>query len=281
MRRLLLVAWLAHACNDPYGTGATTAPSPSPAAPTTPPAEPHAPPPGAAPAALPDPKAGNLHYVEVLLGDAKADDELPMIVAIHGLGDDPRNFSHLFDTFTERARLVLPRGLEQTEGGGWSWFPFRARDPDVARTAKAIAGAADELAATIAVLVRERKTIGKPIVTGFSQGGMLSFAIAVRHPELVALALPVGGWLPPPLVPTTPAPKGAPPVRAFHGTDDAAVKYEPTKIGVDALKQLGWDAELVTYPGVGHVITPEIQRDLGDALVDGLRAQKAAKKKAG
>src|SRR5688500_3699390 len=146
MRRLLLFSSLALACNDPYGGSATAAPSTAPSAPTTPPALPHAPPPGGvatAAAVDPDPQAGNLHYVEVLLGDAKADDELPMIVAIHGLGDDPRNFAHLFDTFTDRARLILPRGIEAREGGGWSWFPFRARDPDVDGLAKGIAHASD------------------------------------------------------------------------------------------------------------------------------------------
>jgi phospholipase/carboxylesterase len=282
---LAIGGWLALACNDPYGGSASTASSGAPSAPTTPPERPSAAPQAnaaAAPVVPDDPKAGNLYYVEVVLGGAKPDDELPMIVAIHGLGDDPRNFAHLFDTFTDRARLILPRGIAASAGGGgWSWFPQRARDADVEALGLGIAAAADELATTIEILARERKTVGKPIVTGFSQGGMLSFAIAVRHPELVAIALPVGGWLPPPLVPSEHAPKGAPPLRAFHGTDDAAVKLAPTTIAVDALKKLGWDVELHTYAGVGHVITPEIHRDLSDALVDAVRASKPARKKAG
>lgn len=278
MRRAWLFCWVALSCNDPYGGSAAAVPSAAPSAPTTPPDKPHASPPSATSnVADEDPKAGNLHYVEIVVGDAKADDELPMIVAIHGLGDQPRNFAHLFDNFTERARVILPRGIDPTQGGGWSWFPFRARDPDVDALGKGIGAAADEIATTIAVLQREKKTLGKPIVTGFSQGGMLSFAIAVRHPDLVAAALPIGGWLPPPLQPTTPAPKGAPPVRAFHGTDDNAVKYEPTRLGVEALKQHGWDAQLHTYEGVGHVITPEIHRDLDDALIDALRSVRKKK----
>ena len=41
------------------------------------------------------PVAANLHYLEIVLGDAQPDDPLPMIVAIHGLDDDPENFGHL------------------------------------------------------------------------------------------------------------------------------------------------------------------------------------------
>lgn len=268
---------LALACTEPYAARpATTSGTPASAS-TTPPADTALARPDVAPDADALPRAGALQYVEIILGDAKPDDRLPMIVAVHGLGDDPRNFGHLFDTFTEPARLILPQGIDPRDGGGWSWFPMRARDADVDALAQGIGSAADVLAESIRVLTKARPTAGKPILTGFSQGGMLGFAVAVRHPEVVGLVLPVGGWLPPPLVPTTKAPKGAPPIVAFHGTDDSAVKYEPTKLGVEALKGHGWDATLVTYTGVGHVITPELHRDLFDRVTDGLRAAAKAK----
>ncbi len=228
------------------------------------------------------PVAGDLHYLEIVLGDAKPEDPLPMIVAVHGLGDDPENFGYLFETFQEPARLILPRGLDPREAGGWSWFPIRARDPDVAGLAAGIDRASEAIAKGLVVLVAERPTIGKPVVTGFSQGGMISFALAVKHPELVSAALPVGGWLPPPLVIDRPAPADAPTILAFHGTDDTAVRYEPTAASVAKLVEHGWHVTLKSYAGVGHVITPEIQRDLSDGLVDALRrATATTKKKAG
>jgi phospholipase/carboxylesterase len=217
------------------------------------------------------PVVANLHYLEIILGDAKPEDPLPMIVAIHGLGDDPENFGHLLETFQEPARLILPRGLDPRDAGGWSWFPLRARDADVAALATGIDRAGDEIAKGIAVLVTERPTIGKPVVTGFSQGGMLSFAIAVDHPDLVSAALPVGGWLPPPLLPADRAPAEAPAILAFHGTDDTAVRHEPTVQSIAQLVERGWHVTLKSYDGVGHVITPEIHRDLTDGLVDAIR----------
>ncbi len=277
VRRILAwsacVSLLAVACSEPYGARPAASHGTPASASTTPPAGPANDAPAAANDAASDalPIAARLRYVEVILGDAKPDDRLPMIIAIHGLGDDPRNFGHLFDTFTEPARLILPQGIDPRDGGGFSWFPLRARDPDVTALAAGIGRAAEEIAASIEVLVASRNTAGKPILTGFSQGGMLTFAVAARHPELLGLALPVSGWLPPPLVPDAAAPKGAPPIVAFHGTEDGAVKYEPTKIGVEALEQHGWNVALVTYPGIGHVITPEVQRDLFDRIVDGVR----------
>jgi phospholipase/carboxylesterase len=213
------------------------------------------------------PRAGEIAYAERLLGGATADETLPMIVAIHGLGDTPESFSHVFDTFPERARLILPQGVDVLEEGGFSWFPIRARDSDVEALSAGIAASADKLAVALAALPEDRPTVGAPILTGFSQGGMLTFAVAVRHPETIAAAFPIGGWLPPPLMPEAGPPEGAPTIEAFHGTDDRAMKFEPTKASVDGLTALGWNTELHVYEGVGHAITPELHRDLADLVV--------------
>jgi phospholipase/carboxylesterase len=219
-----------------------------------------------------------LAYAEVMLGGASALDEVPMIVAIHGLGDEPHAFAELFSTFPEPARLVLPRGLAPTELGGWSWFPIRARDGDVEGLAAGIRKAADAIAPAVAALAEQRPTLGKPVVTGFSQGGMLAFTIAVLHPDLVSAAVPVGGWLPPPLWPTEKRKPGQPRIVALHGTEDNAVAFEPTKQATTHLKKLGWTVELKSYDGVRHVITPEIRRDLHDHLADAIRDATTARR---
>ncbi len=195
-----------------------------------------------------------------------------MLVAIHGLGDSPAGFAGLVRDLPVPARVILPRGLDAHEPG-WSWFPIRARDPDVTALAHAIDRAADRLAPMIEQLARERPTLGRPVVTGFSQGGMLTFNLAARHGALLAAAFPVGGWLPPPSWPEGRAPADAPPIHALHGDADPAVRYGPTKAAVDALRARGWDATLSTYPGVGHAIPPPMRAELQRLLADALRDQ--------
>ena len=214
-------------------------------------------------------RVGDIYYLEFVTAGADPASPLPMIIAIHGLGDSPQGFRSLLEEFDRPARVILPRGLDPEEPTGWSWFPIRARDPDVEGLAQGIDRAAKALAPAIAKLTTERPTVGKPIVTGFSQGGMLSFELAVHHGELFAAALPVGGWLPDPLWPQTKNPS-TPPILAFHGDADAAVRYEPTKAAVEHLRGLGYSVELETYVGVGHMISPEIYADLMQALRDRL-----------
>lgn len=206
------------------------------------------------------PQIEGIQYLELVTAGADASDELPMIVAIHGLGDTPEGFANLLNGFDVPARVILPRALDPYQPG-WSWFPIRARDPDVDALAAGIERAANALAPAIAALTEQRPTKGKPIVTGFSQGGMLSFCLAVHHGELFSAALPIGGWLPPPLWPDADG-KSAPPIVAFHGDPDAAVKLEPTQLAVGHLQKAGYRVELATYPGVGHAIPANMHADL-------------------
>jgi phospholipase/carboxylesterase len=210
------------------------------------------------------PLVGEIHYLEIVTGGADPESSLPMIIALHGLGDSPQGFRAVLEEFDRPARVILPRALDVHEEG-WSWFPIRARDNDIEALARGIDHAADVLAPAIAELTQQRPTIGKPIVTGFSQGGMLSFALAVEHGELFAAALPIGGWLPDPLWPAANNPS-APPIVAFHGDADAAVRYEPTKLCVENLQGLGYRVELRTYVGVGHMISSVIHLDLMESL---------------
>lgn len=238
------------------------APAAAPAAANAPPAE------GDAPASAEQDTyevLAGVRYVELVTGDAAATDELPMVIAIHGLGDRPENFAGLLQGLTTPARVILPAGLKPSDDG-FSWFDIRARSRDVEALAKGIGDASDTLATFIDTVSAERPTLGKPIVTGFSQGGMLSFAIAAGHPESVSAAFPVSGWLPPPLWPEA-GPKGAPtPVVALHGDADNAVLIEPTRLAVDRLQELGYPVELREYPEVRHQITAEMRTVLWSLL---------------
>lgn len=263
-------------CDRPAPPPATQSAPPPPTAP-----QPAPPPPVAADAPTAPktrPKAADLHYVERILGDAKPDDALPMIVAIHGLGDDPDNFAHLFDTYGGTARLILPQGVDETDNGGWSWFPVRARSSDVEGLARGIDASADKIAAAIDVLLAKRPTVGAPIVTGFSQGGMLAFTLAIEHPDQVGFAIPIGGWLPPPLWPEAGPSDAHPKVVALHGTADNAVRHEPTKDAVEALVAKGYAVELMSYEGVRHAIPPQERTDLFDLLDDALAAARGEPK---
>jgi phospholipase/carboxylesterase len=126
-----------------------------------------------------------------------------------------------------------------------------------------MADSAARLVALVEGLRRTRPTRGKPVVTGFSQGGMLSFALAAGHAEHFAAAVPIAGAIPAALYPTG---KASLPVEALHGAADDRVPTKAAQESVAALKAKGYAATLRTWPGVGHTINPEMRQALFDAL---------------
>lgn len=164
--------------------------------------KPAEPAPGAStsPAASIAQQTSRVRYIERMLGGANTSDTVPLIIGIHGLGDRPEKFSGIFNGMSARARLILPYGLS-TYGDGFSWFPVSRLEPKALADGTTLA--AKELADLIIQLEQSLPIQGKPIVTGFSQGGMLSFTLAVLHPEQVGEAFPIAGLLAPPLLPSS------------------------------------------------------------------------------
>jgi len=211
------------------------------------------------PAATRPPPEPTLSFEEVVVG-AEADARLPLVIAIHGLGDRPERFVRLFDGFDVPARIVAPRAPRERKSGGFTWFPGLPADRDLTPLVDGARDSAAALAELITYLRANRPTCGQPLVTGFSQGGLLTLTLAVHHPEVVGAAIPVGGWLPPPMWPkekTSPAPE----IDALHGERDSLVPLTRTKTANEHLKALGYDIETRTYP-TGHTISKNMRRDL-------------------
>lgn len=197
-----------------------------------------------------------IEFIELFPGDA--DESSPLIVAIHGMGDRPDRWVGDWRTFPARVQIALPRAFD-AYGGGFSWFAFRSGMTDE-QFGTEVGAAEARLWRGIAKLAGTRKVI----VTGFSQGGILSFAIAARHPKEVVHAFPVAGSCPGPLLPRNRA--RAAPVTAFHGTADGVIQLEFGREAVLAFKAEGNDAALREYEGVGHSITPRMHQELWDAI---------------
>ncbi len=219
------------------------------------------PPPAAEQARTTAGEIAGVRYLEQMTGGARPDERVPMIVALHPMGGDPVDFLPTLRRYRRRARLILPYG--HPSGGMYLWYDSVREDVDAA----VVAREADRIAAALAALVAARPTAGKPLVTGFSQGGIMTFALAVTHPEALAAAFPVGGLLPTTLYPSAAVrsvqrPAKLPPVAAFHGASDLAVPTRGARASIAELQRAGYTAELREYAGLAHDISAEEEADL-------------------
>lgn len=287
----LVLACLLAACRH--------APPPSPSSPEPVPAREPAPQPYELPFYEPEPETpplprldlreiAGVQYLEVVTGDAAPEAELPMIVVLQGNGYPSYTAHELLTTigttrepvppFSATARVIFLRGTEPIDPPGCArWFSItlneaQASTDRLTELSRQIEDRSQTVAAAITALVQARPTIGKPIVSGHSQGGLLAFALAVGHPELFDAAYPVSSWLPKPLWPRKRADEAAAqlPIIVMHGDADTSSSFEQTRLGVDHLQGLGYDITLIPYPGVSHSLIPmlaELRRRLADRVI--------------
>jgi phospholipase/carboxylesterase len=213
---------------------------------------------GCEPAVAASPKV--LDYIERTTRGARSSEALPLLVVLHGLGDTPEDFVDLYAGLSTPARIIAARAPDPWSSGS-SWFPIDHK-PDSAR---AIEGRARDVRALIEHLSRARPTLGKAVVSGFSQGGVLSFALAAYHPEVLTGAVPVAGGLFPGLPPAKAAPKAFS-LHAFHGRDDRRILLTDAERAMSALKSKGTRASLTDFPNVGHSIPPAMARQVLAAI---------------
>ena len=85
-------------------------------------------------------------------------------------------------------------------------------------------------------------------IVGLSMGGMGTYDMVIRFPELFAAAIPICGTVNPSRLTNV---KGVA-FRIFHGDADNVVTVEGSREAYMALKKAGIDVEYIEFPGCGH-----------------------------
>ena len=209
--------------------------------------------------------AEGIYYYETTFASPR-DAELPLVVAFHGRGGAPQRPEGLYYGVREPMRLIVPRG-PRALGDGFAWFDANATE-EAGVLAEQQREASDRIAALVASVADRHPTRGARVATGFSQGGAIALALAVRHSELLTHAFPLASFMPGELVPA--APPARIPIRLMHGRGDPVVPFVPTAHLADTLRARGYDVELHTFDTTEHVTTAEmaalLHRWLGAAI---------------
>lgn len=192
-------------------------------------------------------------YIEIATGGAQLSDRLPIVFLFHGRGARPESISKYLENLQSRARIVIPRGQLGTSSNPL-WFELKAATQDQDTLAAQMREEAKKVAAFIREANRCLKGVGNPIVTGHSQGGMMSLAIAAVDPNLPREAIVVSGWLPVKLWPKT-----LPVTHLVHGMDDTTVDYSRTADFVARAQGAGLPIDLISIPGRGHGLGGDLE----------------------
>ena len=203
-----------------------------------------------------------IHTIYQPLGEGP----FPTILTLHGRGANAMDLLGLAPLLCGgKFLMICPQGPLETPIGpgmtGYAWYPMSmGGPPDV----DAILSSRRELEAFI-----ERCLASYPIdrkklaLLGFSQGGVMSYSLALTHPERFAALAVLSSWLPKELEARLNVSDAvqALPTLIQHGTQDPMIEVDRARDSVERLRQLKLPLTFREYE-MAHEITPGSLRDL-------------------
>lgn len=183
----------------------------------------------------------------------------PALVVLHGLGSSERDLFSLGQAVAPDAVVIALRAPLVRGPNSFSWFPvqFTPQGPvhDVAE--------AERSRVRIVEFVRALKgdaSIDAERITllGFSQGAILSEAVALTEPGLISGAVLISGRTLPELKPVAGATR-LPRVLVLHGTRDTVLPYENGVTTNEVLTSAGYDVEFKSFDAAHEVTGPMVE----------------------
>jgi len=177
----------------------------------------------------------------------------PLIVALHGYGGSAAGMIRAWTNVAAQfgAILIAPEALDPA-GNGHSWT---------------VSYESEYLVLHAIEEARKKHNIDarRIVLTGFSQGGLTTFNVALAHPDLFAGAVPISGFYDPRVapVPNKPGTK-LPRFAILNGEFDNEV--DNNRATAKLFEKIGSPVMVNIYKGAGHAFPPKIDQDLGAAI---------------
>ncbi|WP_395050699.1 alpha/beta hydrolase [Flavobacterium sp.] len=187
-------------------------------------------------------------------------DKNPLLLLLHGYGSNEEDLFSFAAELTDEYYIVSARAPYNLQYGSYAWYAInfdadqnKFSDNDQARISRdLIAQFIDEL------------TVNYPIDTtnvtliGFSQGTILSYAVALSHPEKVQRVVAMSGYINTEILEENYLKNSFSNLKIFasHGTVDQVIPVEWGRKAKPLLENLGIPITYKEYP-IGHGVSPQ------------------------
>jgi phospholipase/carboxylesterase len=205
----------------------------------------------------------SLLYLTVEPDDYDANLQYPLIILLHGFGANMRDLASLAPAINREGYVyACPQAALAFQIGpgmmGYGWMPRGAE-----ATTEHIKQAEDALD-TFFVEIMEKYHVspGNVILSGFSQGGGMTYRCGLHQPHLFAGLAVLSGTLPDTESLRARLPEARnQPIFVAHGTVDGVLPIERGRAAHEFLEAEGYQPQYKEYP-MAHEISPDVLSDL-------------------
>lgn len=187
-------------------------------------------------------------------------DKNPLILLLHGYGSNEEDLFSFATELPEEYYIISARAPYDMQYGAFAWYAInfdadenKFSDHEQAKVSRdLIAGFIDELIQTYPIDAQ------KVTLVGFSQGAILSYAVALSYPEKVQKVVAMSGYLNLEIVAEDYLKNNFTNLKIFssHGTVDQVIPVEWARKTPAILENLGINITYKEYP-IGHGVAPQ------------------------
>jgi len=184
----------------------------------------------------------------------------PLLLLLHGYGSNEEDLFSFAAELPEEYYVISARAPYDMMYGSYAWYAInfdadenKFSDIEQAKTSRdLISNFIDELVAEYAI-DSENVTL-----IGFSQGCILSYAVAVSYPEKIKRVVAMSGYFNAEIATENFKENDFSNLKIFasHGSVDQVVPVDWARKAEPTLKQLGIDIVYKEYP-IGHGVSPQ------------------------
>lgn len=191
----------------------------------------------------------------------------PILFMLHGYGSNEQDLFSFRENLPEDWIIVSFRAPKTTEFEGFSWYDIDFNNPerfvDVDQANESLQAVLEHI---LSIVNKYGLTDGKTHLCGFSQGGILCYALALKYPELFNRVACLSSYPEEKLLTDiVKDKKKLSNLRFFisHGTDDAIIPLEWGRKAADLLYDLSCYFSFREYMS-GHGVNQKNYIDLMD-----------------
>lgn len=197
-------------------------------------------------------------------------DKNPLLLLLHGYGSNEADLFSFASELPEEYYVIAARAPYDLQYGSYAWYAInfdanenKFSDHEQAKLSR------DLIAQFIGELVTNYPIDQNAIsLLGFSQGAILSHAIALSHPEKIKKVIALSGYISEPIFEENYKNNDFSNLKTFaaHGTVDQVIPVEWARKTKPFLDHLGIETVYNEYP-IGHGVSPQVFNDFRNWLI--------------